>query len=214
MSDFGDEPEKPDEPEETFEEAVFDASIPDDLSELESEGDQEVVLEEPNAAPEDYTQEEVMGIIKQRDDYLASLQRLQAEFENYKKRTQRQAEELSERGGEILAKRLIPALDENDPTHSKFDPRYRSVAPELIPSTECLKDVLFRMLPMWYDVIAPQLLENKVAAVIAHGNSIRALIKHLENISDDKITEYEIANGEPMVYELDNELVLRGRSVL
>ncbi len=111
MSDFGDESEKPDEPEETFEEAVFDASIPDDLSELESEGDQEVVLEEPNAAPEDYTQEEVMGIIKQRDDYLASLQRLQAEFENFKKRTQRQAEELSERGGEILAKRLIPALD-------------------------------------------------------------------------------------------------------
>ena len=111
MSDFGDESEKPDEPEETFEEAVFDASIPDDLSELEAEGDQEVVLEEPNAAPEDYTQEEVMGIIKQRDDYLAALQRLQAEFENYKKRTQRQAEELSERGGEILAKRLIPALD-------------------------------------------------------------------------------------------------------
>ena len=67
---------------------------------------------------------------------------------------------------------------------------------------------------MWYDVIAPQLLENKVVAVIAHGNSIRALVKHLENISDDKITEYEIANGEPMVYELDSGLVLRDRSVL
>ena len=107
-----------------------------------------------------------------------------------------------------------PPLDENDPTHSRFDPRYRNVAPELIPSTECLKDVLLRMLPMWYDVIAPQLLENKVIAVIAHGNSIRALVKHLENISDDKITEYEIANGEPAVYELDSGLVLRDRSVL
>ncbi len=107
-----------------------------------------------------------------------------------------------------------PPLDEKDPTHSKFDPRYRKVAPELIPSTECLKDVLLRMLPMWYDVIAPQLLENKVVAVIAHGNSIRALVKHLENISDDKITEYEIANGEPMIYELDGELVLKRKSVL
>ena len=107
-----------------------------------------------------------------------------------------------------------PPLDENDPTHSKFDPRYRSVAPELIPNTECLKDVLLRMLPMWYDVIAPQLLEDKVVAVIAHGNSIRALVKHLENISDDKITEYEIANGEPMIYELDEALALREKSVL
>ncbi len=107
-----------------------------------------------------------------------------------------------------------PPLDENDPTHSKFDPRYRSVAPELIPNTECLKDVLLRMLPMWYDVIAPQLLDDKVVAVIAHGNSIRALVKHLENISDDKITEYEIANGEPMIYELDEALVLREKWVL
>ena len=111
MSDFGDESHKPEEPEETFEEVVFDASIPDDLSELTVEGEPEVVLEESNTAPEDYTLEEVVGIIKQRDDYLASLQRLQAEFENFKKRTQRHAEELSERGGEILAKRLIPALD-------------------------------------------------------------------------------------------------------
>ena len=70
------------------------------------------------------------------------------------------------------------------------------------------------MLPMWYDAIAPQLLENKVVAVIAHGNSIRALVKHLENISDNKITEYEIANGEPMIYELDEGLVLKERSVL
>ena len=107
-----------------------------------------------------------------------------------------------------------PPLDENDPTHSKFDPRYRSVAPELIPSTECLKDVLFRMLPMWYDVIAPQLLDNKVVAVIAHGNSIRALVKHLENISDDRISEYEIANGEPMIYELEEELHLIDQAVL
>ena len=107
-----------------------------------------------------------------------------------------------------------PALDENDPTHSKFDPRYRIVAPELIPNTECLKDVLLRMLPMWYDVIAPQLLDGKVVAVIAHGNSIRALVKHLENISDNKITEYEIANGEPMIYKLDETLVFRDKSVL
>ena len=63
-------------------------------------------------------------------------------------------------------------------------------------------------------MIAPQLLEDKVVAVIAHGNSIRALVKHLENISDDKITEYEIANGEPMIYELDEALALREKSVL
>ena len=107
MPDFGDESQKPEEPEETIEEVVFDASIPDDLSELEVEG----VLEESNTSPEDFTLEEVVEIIKQRDDYLASLQRLQAEFENFKKRSQRQAEELAERGGEILAKRLIPALD-------------------------------------------------------------------------------------------------------
>ena len=111
MPDFGDESQKPEEPEETIEEVVFDASIPDDLSELEVEGEPEGVLEESNTSPEDYTLEEVVEIIKQRDDYLASLQRLQAEFENFKKRSQRQAEELSERGGEILAKRLIPALD-------------------------------------------------------------------------------------------------------
>lgn len=107
-----------------------------------------------------------------------------------------------------------PPLDRSDPTSSRNDPRYRTLAPELIPDTECLKDVLDRMLPFWYDTLAPDLLQGKTPLVSAHGNSLRALVKHLENIPDDEITEYEIPNGEPIIYEFDSQLRVISKKVL
>jgi 2,3-bisphosphoglycerate-dependent phosphoglycerate mutase len=86
------------------------------------------------------------------------------------------------------------------------DPRYRQLPADVVPSTECLADVVARMLPYWYDAIAPDVLAGKTVLVSAHGNSLRALIKHLEGISDADITGLEIATGVPRVYELDGAL--------
>jgi len=83
------------------------------------------------------------------------------------------------------------------------DPRY---VPGVVPSTECLADVVVRMLPYWFDAIAPQLLSGKVVLVAAHGNSIRALIKHLDQMSGADIAKLEIPTGVPIVYELDKAL--------
>ena len=83
------------------------------------------------------------------------------------------------------------------------DPRYAAYPPDVVPATECLADVVVRMLPYWYDAIAPSLRAGSTVLVAAHGNSLRALIKHLESISDDDITRLEIPTGVPIVYELD-----------
>ena len=76
----------------------------------------------------------------------------------------------------------------------------------MVPSTECLADVVARMLPYWYDAIVPDLRAGRVILVAAHGNSLRALIKHLDGISDDDIPDLEIPTGVPIVYELDDDL--------
>jgi 2,3-bisphosphoglycerate-dependent phosphoglycerate mutase len=86
------------------------------------------------------------------------------------------------------------------------DSRYRELPPELMPRTECLKDVVGRMLPYWYDGIAPDLYAGRTVLVAAHGNSLRALVKHLDDISDDDIPGLNIPTGIPLVYRLDGAL--------
>jgi 2,3-bisphosphoglycerate-dependent phosphoglycerate mutase len=99
-----------------------------------------------------------------------------------------------------------PTLDRDDPGHARFDPRYRDLAPELVPDSECLKDVVERMLPYWYDAIVPDLRAGRKVLVTAHGNSLRALVKHLDEIPDDEIPGLNIPTGIPLVYELDEDL--------
>lgn len=99
-----------------------------------------------------------------------------------------------------------PALEPADPRHPKNDPRYADLAPDVLPATECLKDVVARFLPYWYDGIVPDLREGKTVLVGAHGNSIRAMVKHLDAVSDDDIAELNIPTGIPLVYTLDDDL--------
>jgi len=99
-----------------------------------------------------------------------------------------------------------PSLDPGDERHSGHDPRYRDLAPDLIPATECLKDVVVRMLPYWHDVIVPDLRAGHLPLVVAHGNSLRALVKHLDGISDAEIIDLNIPTGVPLLYELDDDL--------
>jgi len=99
-----------------------------------------------------------------------------------------------------------PPLDPADDRHPRHDPRYADLAPDLLPPTECLKDVVERMLPYWYDAIVPDLRAGKRVVVAAHGNSLRALVKHLDGISDQDIPELNIPTGIPLLYELDADL--------
>ena len=86
------------------------------------------------------------------------------------------------------------------------DPRYAVIPPELRPRSECLKDVVARMLPYWYDGIVPDLRDGRLVAVSAHGNSLRALVKHLDGVSDQDIPGLNIPTGIPLLYELDGDL--------
>ncbi len=97
-------------------------------------------------------------------------------------------------------------LASDDPRHPRFDERYSKVAPENLPATECLKDTVARVLPFWNESIAPAIRAGRRVLVAAHGNSLRALIKHLDGISDDDIVHLNIPTGQPLVYELDDEL--------
>jgi 2,3-bisphosphoglycerate-dependent phosphoglycerate mutase len=99
-----------------------------------------------------------------------------------------------------------PALAEDDERHPSHDRRYALLPPDLLPRTECLKDVVVRVLPYWHDVIAADLRAGRTALVAAHGNSLRALVKHLDRISDAEIAELNIPTGVPLVYELDDRL--------
>jgi 2,3-bisphosphoglycerate-dependent phosphoglycerate mutase len=99
-----------------------------------------------------------------------------------------------------------PPVGLDDERHPRFDPRYATLPPDLLPATECLADVVARMLPYWYDHICTDLLEGRLVLVAAHGNSLRALVKHLDGISDDDIAEVNIPTGIPLVYELDEHL--------
>lgn len=99
-----------------------------------------------------------------------------------------------------------PPLSFDDPRHPRFDPRYKSIDPKLLPSTESLKDTLARVLPYWTSRIAPELRSGRNVMIVAHGNSLRALVKMLDNVSDSEITELNIPTGVPLLYELDAEL--------
>ncbi|HEY1318958.1 MAG TPA: phosphoglyceromutase [Streptosporangiaceae bacterium] len=96
-----------------------------------------------------------------------------------------------------------PPLPDDDPMSQAGDSRYAHLPPELLPRTECLKDVLHRLLSYWYDAIVPGLAAGRTALVVAHGNSLRALVKHLDGIGDGEIAELNIPTGIPLVYELD-----------
>ena len=102
-----------------------------------------------------------------------------------------------------------PPLAADDPRHPRQDPRYAGLAPSALPGTESLKTTLARVLPYWEERIAPELLRGKNVIVAAHGNSLRALVKMLEGISDEEITELNIPTGVPRLYELDAELGVR-----
>ena len=99
-----------------------------------------------------------------------------------------------------------PALTPDDPRHPGHDPRYASLKPEELPLTECLKDTVARFLPAWHEKIAPAVTRGERVLVTAHGNSLRALVKYLDGISDADIVELNIPTGIPLVYELDADL--------
>jgi len=99
-----------------------------------------------------------------------------------------------------------PDLDLNDERHPRLDPRYASLKREQLPATESLKITLERVLPYWHSTLVPEIKSGKRLIVVAHGNSIRALVKYLDNISDEEITELNIPTGLPLVYELDEDL--------
>lgn len=99
-----------------------------------------------------------------------------------------------------------PALGEEDPRHPRNDPRYKSLNREEIPATECLKDTLARFLPCWHDCISPLVYSGNRVLVTAHGNSLRALVKFLDGVSDAEIVELNIPTGIPLVYELNQDL--------
>lgn len=99
-----------------------------------------------------------------------------------------------------------PALETGDPRSERGDARYAQLAPEQVPLTECLKDTVARVLPYWNEQIAPAIKSGQRVLIAAHGNSIRALIKYLDGISDADIVGLNIPNGIPLVYELDSDL--------
>jgi len=99
-----------------------------------------------------------------------------------------------------------PELEANDPRSPSSDPRYAQLRKDEIPLTECLKDTVERFLPCWHEVIAPSVRSGKRVVIAAHGNSLRALVKYLDGISDDVIPGVNIPTGMPLVYELDDAL--------
>jgi len=99
-----------------------------------------------------------------------------------------------------------PPLELTDERHPKFDPRYASLTPEQLPATESLKITLERVLPYWHSSLAPAIKSGQKVLIAAHGNSLRAMVKYLDNVPDDVITELNIPTGIPLVYELDEDL--------
>src|SRR5579864_7840352 len=102
-----------------------------------------------------------------------------------------------------------PDLEPSDERHPSRDPRYAGMPPELLPSAECLKDVLERILPYWYDAIVPDLLRYSCVLVSAHGNSLRALVKHLDGLSAQEVVDLDIPTGVPRVYALEPDFAVR-----
>lgn len=109
---------------------------------------------------------------------------------------------------------LPPLLDVNDKTSSSHDPRYANLDPKIVPNAENLKITLERVMPFWEDELAPKLLDGKDIIIAAHGNSLRALSKYIENISDEDIIDLEMATGEPVVYEFNDKLEYQNKTKL
>ncbi len=99
-----------------------------------------------------------------------------------------------------------PALTADDSRYPGHDPRYASLRKEDVPFTECLKDTVARALPYWHEVVAPMVMEGKRIIISSHGNSLRALVKYLDNIPDEEIVGVNIPTGIPLVYELEDDL--------
>jgi 2,3-bisphosphoglycerate-dependent phosphoglycerate mutase len=99
-----------------------------------------------------------------------------------------------------------PPLSDDDPRLEIDDPRYADIPREMLPRTECLKDTVARFLPYWHESIAPEVRSGINVIIAAHGNSLRALIKYLDNVSDDDIVELNVPTGQPLVYELTDDL--------
>ena len=100
-----------------------------------------------------------------------------------------------------------PALDETSEYYPGADPRYKNLTPEQLPLTECLRDTIDRFMPYWHSTVAPSIRSGKRVIVAAHGNTLRALVKHLDNVAKEDIVGFNIPTGVPLVYELDDDLV-------
>ena len=107
-----------------------------------------------------------------------------------------------------------PPLDDSDERHPKHDPRYADLDPSLLPASESLKDTLARVLPLWNEEIAPRLRSGRNVLVAAHGNSLRAMVKMLDNVPESQIVELNIPTGVPLLYELDSALKPTGSRYL
>lgn len=99
-----------------------------------------------------------------------------------------------------------PALEKTDVRYPGYDMRYKHLGEDQLPTGECLKDTIDRFLPLWHDLIVKDLKQNKKVLIVAHGNSLRALVKHLDKISEEEIVHLNIPTGMPLVYELDDDL--------
>ena len=99
-----------------------------------------------------------------------------------------------------------PKLDIHDSRHPRFEKKYNNLKPQQLPTSESLKDTTNRVLPLWNKIISPNIDSGNLILIVAHGNSIRALIKHIDKISDEKIIDINIPTGIPLIYEFDNEL--------
>jgi len=107
-----------------------------------------------------------------------------------------------------------PELEIDDERHPSHDPRYGGMPPELLPAAECLKDVVERMLPYWYDAIVPDLLREDCVLVSAHGNSLRALAKHIDGLTEQEVVDLDIPTGVPRVYDLGSDFKPRSSKYL
>jgi len=107
-----------------------------------------------------------------------------------------------------------PELTPDDPRFPGHDARYAALTPAELPLTECLKDTVARFLPLWHETIAPEIQAGKKVLIAAHGNSLRALVKYLDNVSEEDIVELNIPTGMPLVYELDDNLKALNRYYL
>lgn len=107
-----------------------------------------------------------------------------------------------------------PAMDVDDPRHPSHDPRYKGIDPRHLPSNESLKDTVARFLPLWNDTIAPKIRSGENVLIVAHGNSLRALMQHLEGMTPDQIMGVNLPTGIPMMYELDENLKVKNREFI